>query len=147
VSGHTFHLPARPAVGAIGGARDEELFGLDVLFDGDYHVGANGDSVLLDGEAALRQALRHRLITTPGDFATRPEYGCGVLAFVKEEMSPAALQQLALTIKKQIPEEPRVDAVLGVDLESPSSGRLTITILVRAKGKAIRMTFHEGVTP
>lgn len=117
----------------------DDLFGADIFFFGDYAIAPNRDYVLVEGEAALRQSLRHRLITDPGEYAARPTYGCGLKALVKEEITDRALREAAQRIADNLAEETRVDQVLAIDLEwTAATGVLVCTVLARARGRLVR---------
>ncbi len=114
--------------------------GKDVAFDSDYHRGANGDWQTLTGVALIRQAVFHRLITTPGEFAARPEYGVGVEEFLKEEMTDAKLAELTTRIRTQLLLDRRISRV-DVSLKefaAPGTG-VEVGISIIASGQALSL--------
>lgn len=113
-----------------------ELLGTDIKFQGDYSVTSKGDYVLLEGEKALRQSVLHRLLTKPGEFATRPTYGVGIRSFVKKPKSPSNIALLEQRITDQLGREPRIEEVLNVLVQVIDNG-LKVVISIRASAKAL----------
>ena len=129
--------PSGPAVRqTTGEAERQALLGKDLFFEGDYSVGQNRDYVLLSGIPALRQAIIHRLITNPGEFKTRPTYGVGVRTFVKKPKTNTNIQLLKRKIEEQLLEEPRVEEVLDIVVETIQDG-IKIQVKIRAAGKEL----------
>lgn len=141
---------ASPLIGAVGGDDvppnsspdqseiEKTLFGVDLLFTDDLQVTASGDYATVDGMAALRQAIRIRLITTPGEYAINPAFGCGLMRFVKKRASKADRDAMRQLIIEQLTQEERISKVEDVVVESITSGNITgvkITVRVTALGK------------
>ena len=123
----------------------DRLFGRDIWFDVTTQIGADfvvtraGDWALVNGEEALRQAIIRRIITTPGEWQTLPEYGAGARQFVKARKTQSAKDELTENIRGQIGSEPRVlrvDDVTIVEL-SPGPG-LKVDVIVTPIGNAVR---------
>lgn len=115
-------------------------FGKDIAFDSDYHVSKAGDWQTLEGVPLIRQAVFHRLITAPGEFAARPEYGVGVELYVKEELTEAVLAELATKIKTQLLQDRRLSRV-DVSIQefaAPGAG-IEVSISVIASGQALTL--------
>jgi phage baseplate assembly protein W len=53
----------------------------DIAFVGGYVRTQSGDLDRITGLANLKNALYHRLVTTPGTLVHRPEYGVGILNY------------------------------------------------------------------
>ncbi len=134
----------------IGIALDEKRtqLGKDIFFDGDFHVAAHGDYTLLEGEEALRQAIYRRLLTRPGEYRARPEYGVGVLSFVKKRKTTATLSELRQKIIDQLSIDTRIASVPEVVVEGFDDG-IKIAIVVEISGKTLRFApfdFRETTT-
>jgi len=140
-------LGANQAPGTAQG-QEELLLGKDILFDGDYHVGPTGDWVLLSGLDALRQAIYRRLMVRPGEYRVRPEYGVGVMDFVKKRRLPTTVDELRQRIVDQLSLDERIDEVLDVVVENIQDG-LQVGVVIRAAGKSLKFEpfdFREGKT-
>jgi phage baseplate assembly protein W len=113
-----------------------DLFGTDLYFDDNIQLTSTGDYSTVEGMAALKQAIKIRLITAPGEYAVRPEFGCGVTKWVKKRMSKADLDALRQTIFDQMAKEPRIQKVndVVVDLLTTGTG-IKITLRVTALGR------------
>lgn len=121
-----------------------DLFGVDILFDDDVIVTASGDYATVEGSAALKQAIRTRLITTPGEYAIRPDYGCGIALWVKKRMTKAERDNLRQTIIENLSQEERIQKVEEVLVESLTSDNTTgikVSVRVTALGRENSYTF------
>lgn len=120
------------------------LFGKDVMFTNDTKVGKNGDYLVWDENEALRQAIYRRLMTSPGEFATRPEYGVGVRNYVKKRMGRATLDELRQRIEDQLSKEDRIERVIEAKVTAATFGNSTgvrIYVKVQALGQEQRFSF------
>jgi phage baseplate assembly protein W len=118
MSGFFFPMSGSSPASSPTATRDERarVLGRDILFDGDFQATPDGDWQTVEGIAAMRQAVYHRLITRPGEYRFRPEYGVGVQDFLKEEMTPSAIADLKTRIRTNILQDRRVsDTVVTVD--------------------------------
>lgn len=137
--------PGRPSIDV-----RARQFGKDIAFDTDFHVGA-GDWQTLEGLALIRQAVFHRLITSPGEFAARPEYGVGIEGYVKEELTDALIAELATKVKTQILQDRRISRcdVSVQELATPGTG-LEVNVSLIASGQALTLApfvvSRDGVT-
>lgn len=121
-----------------------DLFGVDILFTDDVQVTASGDYATVDGYEALKQAIRIRLITTPGEYAIRPDFGCGLSQWVKKRMTKAERDNLRQTIIEQLSQEERIQKVEEVTVESLTSDNTTgikVTVRVTALGRENSFAF------
>jgi phage baseplate assembly protein W len=111
-----------------------------------FRLSASGGLTLLEGSAAIRQAIMILLSTRPGERLMRPDYGCPLhrLAF---EPNDAATAGLAIHyIRSALTRwEPRIDILslltepgAGIDAEN---GRLAVRLeyRVRATGEIASM--------
>ena len=123
------------------------LFGRDIAFDltknagADFTVTASGDWASVEGERALRQAVIRRLITSPGEWATLPEYGAGMRNFIKKKLTTTARDQITDRIKSQLLRDPRIARVNNVELQSlDDTEGLQVIVVVTPRGKSVRNT-------
>lgn len=137
----TSSTPSSPSVDEV--ARD--VFGKDLFFNGDLQTTAAGDYVLIEGKEALRQAIYRRLLTAPGEYRVRPDYGAGVGQFVKKRMTRAILDELRQRIIDQLSQDDRIDRVVEVTTESYTvEGRpgIKVYVKVQALGQEFRYPFN-----
>jgi phage baseplate assembly protein W len=131
--------PAAPT--AAGQDERARLLGRDILFDGDYHVTPDGDWQVVEGLAAIRQWIYHCLITNPGEFRARPEYGAGLKRYVKEPKTPALLAQLKTQTRTALLRNKRLQDVLVTvdDLSTviPGAQGLHVGVWVTVKGQKL----------
>jgi phage baseplate assembly protein W len=127
--------------------QDAKFYGEDIYFDiaaadvtlgeADYVVTADGDWAVVTGREALRQSLLRRLITAPGEWQTKPDYGVGARQYVKAKNTGAVRDELDARIRTQFLRDPRVervDVVTVAQLDDGSAG-LKISVLVTPRGR------------
>lgn len=152
MSGPSWSLPT-PSGGTSGvpsserAAQEALFFGEDIWFDvatadpihgqADYVVDPTGDWTAVTGREALRQSLLRRLITSPGEWATVPEYGVGARQYVKARNTRSVRAELESRIKSQFLRDPRVHSVdlVTVDRLDDGSPGVKISVLVTPKGR------------
>ncbi len=130
----TILVPADTTATASAPADETEIdfFGVDLYFTDDLQLTGSGDYATVEGFEALRQAIRIRLLTTPGEYAIHPDFGCGLKNFVKKRASKADLDILRQTIIDQLSQEERIQNVEEVTVTRFTSGTMTgVKILVR----------------
>lgn len=99
------------------------FYGEDVFFDvaaglgADYVVTPAGDYLTVEGEAALKQRLLRRTITSPNEWRTRPGYGVGARDYIKAKDSNAMRSELGARIREQYLRERGVESVDQVVIE------------------------------
>lgn len=137
MSGYSWTVPpgTSSASGVTAAADLATVKARDIYFDGDLHVTPDGDWMTVEGVEAMRQAIYRRLMTSPGEFAFRPDYGIGVPDYVKEESSQSTLDELASKIKGQLLRDRRIEAV-SVALKF-ADDVLIVTIAARINGKTL----------
>lgn len=108
-----------------------------VLGEADYVVTAGGDYATVNGREALRQSLTRRVITNPGEWATKPNYGAGARQYVKARNTPDARAELESRIRTQCLIDPRVERVESVVMSAfgDESQGLKISVLVVPRGR------------
>jgi len=125
-----------------------EVFGVDLLFNGDLVVTPKGDYAEVAGEENLRRAIIRRLITRPGEYRRNPSYGCGLLSYVKKKMTQSALAELEQRIRDNLSRERRLDKIISLTLTpttyDSNQPALQVSITVQSKGRTVQfrpMTF------
>lgn len=114
-----------------------DLWGEEILFDTDLQLAPNGDYILVAGMAAVRQAIRIRLVTRPGELPWAPDFGCGVLDYLGETNTSSKLAELRGRIRDQLLQDPRLSSItdVGATVETINSQRvLKISIRAAAAG-------------
>lgn len=121
--------------------RIEQNFLEDLQHQGDFKPSNTGDVQKIRGKANLIQALLHRLITVKGALAHRPNYGVGVQKFLGAPQSIDKQRQLALEVKNQFEQDPRVNEVTGVQIipneTNPSIFQLKVKVDAQGAGEFI----------
>lgn len=139
MSTYSWTIPASPTNVAVGSLQQDQqaiLLGKDVLFNGDYAVTAAGDYVLVEGLAALRAAVYRRLLTRPGEFKARPEYGVGIMDFVKRKNVPGTIAELRQKVTDQLSLDPRISEVRDIVVEAFPDG-IKLGVVIQAAGKTL----------
>lgn len=107
-----------------------DIFLIDLKYT---HSAVNGDLETVDGLENYKQALIHRWITTPGDYAARPGYGAGLRLFQNMAMTVGNQVALAKAIEEQTLLDPRTEKVLGVQIALSDTDPSKFRIRVRVK--------------
>jgi len=121
----------------------DKLFGRDIYFgvntDGDTETAPNGDWKIVSGRDALRLSLIRLLLTSPGEWAFKPDYGVGARDYVKRPGSQSAKDELESRIRTQFGRHYGVESVKSVSMEWTSDGStLKIAVYVQPKGRDIQ---------
>lgn len=134
----TISAPAAPSV-PVPIDQVDRFFGRDLFFDGDMAVTPAGDWLTVEGREALRQAIRRRIVTNPGEWQTLPDYGVGARLFVKAKNTAAARDELVQRISGQLAAEQRIAQILEVILDTDSiPDGLKISVKVQPTGETQR---------
>lgn len=119
-----------------------EPLGTDLLFGANgLQTGANGDYVTVTGEDNLEQAILRRLLVAPGEYKLNPDYGAGVLLYLKKPASQSNLDELTHRIRDQLSREKRIDSVDSVKVvDTTVNGQraFMISIVVTSAGRTRR---------
>lgn len=110
-----------------------EVLGRDIAHKSDYVPRASGDLDTVEGLENYKLALFHRLITSPGSLAWRPNYGVGMKDFQNAPSGLSAQRDLARRIQDQFELDPRTEAVLGVVFNADDANPELTEVLVRVK--------------
>lgn len=100
----------------------------------DYNVTSAGDWRLVNGREAVKQSLRRRFMTTPGEWATKPDYGAGLLAAVKSRSRTTDLADIENRLRAQALKDERVLRVLSVVAEKLGTYGIKYSVKVQLKG-------------
>lgn len=140
----TFTIPVTPSpLGTEAETVIADVFGRDLLWkDNNLQVTASGDYALVEGLDAIRQAVWLRLITSPGEYAVRPDYGIGVPQFVKKRITPAVLDELRQRCIDQLVKDDRIERVVDVLTERYDIGDQTgIRVIVKIEAVGREQAF------
>jgi phage baseplate assembly protein W len=125
-------VPTAPVSAGDDATRD--LFGKDILFLDDFQMTGAGDYALVEGKENLRRAIYRRLLTRPGEYMFRPDYGAGLATFVKRVMTQANLDTMRQLIIDQLARDPRIESVLEVSVSSTLHGQSPVVkVYVKAR--------------
>jgi phage baseplate assembly protein W len=119
-------------------AERARLLARDIRFDSDYTVAPKGDWATVEGPEAMRQAVYQRLITSPGEYRARREYGVGIMDFLKEAMATAMVAELKTRVRANLLQDRRIQDVLVTVEEKENALRLNIAVTIKGQ----RMTFR-----
>lgn len=128
-----------------------DVYGRDKFFNGAPVVTSKGDWQTVEGEENLRRAMLRRLMTAPGTYRAKPNYGVGVDTYVKKPYTRAVQEELTSRIRSRLSQDRRVDKVLSVTVNQEFFGAdpgVRIVVVVQAKGKTLRpmqFTFKRTV--
>lgn len=112
----------------------EDFFGDDVYFTDDLQMTAAGDYAIASEEQAIRQGIYHRIITRPGEFKVRPNYGIGAQDYVKKSTSKAHRDELRQKILDGLAQDKRLDKIIEVVIEALTlNGRPGFKIYIKAQ--------------
>jgi phage baseplate assembly protein W len=129
-------LPAVPQTSQI----TQDLFGKDILFTDDFQLTAGGDYVTISDEANLKKAIYRRLLTRPGEYRFRPEYGAGLATYAKKGLNLAILDNLRQLVLNQLAQEKRIESVDEVTVQETTIGgvpAVKVYVRVRALGRVL----------
>lgn len=126
-------VPTAPAA-----VEQAQLLGKDIYFDGDRRVTPHGDFLLVDGLNALRQWVYHCLMTNPGEYRLRPEYGCGARAFLAKRNVPGEVDEFKNRIRENLLRNPQIDEVAIAVADLASGDGVQVAVAITARGQALR---------
>lgn len=113
-----------------------QMLGRNIFFDGDFRVTAAGSWLVVDGVEAVRLALYHRFLTSPGEFAARPNYGAGLRDLVYQPKTPGLRSTIQARVRDQALRDPRVEAVASAVVDFGDDG-IQISLAVKLKGQPL----------
>jgi phage baseplate assembly protein W len=114
-------------------------------------VDARGSLALADGEEDVQQAIGIILGTAPGERPMRPEFGCGIHAFLFDTVDGATLSRIELEIRAALERwEPRIEVVaIEFDLARVDRGEIQIDLgyVLRATNDFRNLVYPFYVIP
>lgn len=128
-------------------AQDDRFYGTDIFLDvsapdvalgqANYVTTAAGDWAVATGREALRQSLIRRMLTNPGEWQTKPGYGCGLRQYVKAKNTRTNRAEIESRIRQQFAIDRRVHSVdlVTVDRLDDGSPGVKITVIVTPRGR------------
>jgi len=96
---------------------EKDAYGRDLFFDGNLAVDASEDYKTVDGIENYRRALIRRIIVRPGEYRLRPDYGAGLLSYVKKAFTPTVRAEIVQRITEQVARDRRTERVVSVSLD------------------------------
>lgn len=111
----------------------EEALLTDLLHNGDLRATPSGDIEKISGLLNLKQALFHRLITSPGSLVHRPNYGVGIKNYQNAVNTLDTQRKLATTIVEQFSRDSRINEVSGIRITTEDNDPSVVIIYVRIK--------------
>lgn len=127
LSGSAIFVPSQ-IVEATRDSTPEDLFGIDIrLVRGEFVV-ENGDMQPISGIDNLNQALRHLLVTEPGELLFHPRYGCGVRRFLGASNLQANAIVAGSLVKRAVLDDARIATVRSATVDvSGDALRIEVT--------------------
>ena len=95
---------------------------------GDFRLSPVGDLGLIDAEANVRQAVYHRIITSPGSVAYRPDYGVGLKDFMGAPNKISIQATLFNRLLDSFREEPRVERLESLSVDEVNDNYIRVTV-------------------
>lgn len=111
----------------------DDLYKTDLSFKSDMQVKPSGDLDLISGLDNVKESLFRRLITSEGSILHRPGYGVGIKNWQGALNSLQNQRELALAIKEQFEQDPRVEKLLGVSITSSDAQPDLVKVLIRVQ--------------
>lgn len=88
-----------------------EAFGSDVLLQRGEVLVERGDMMLVSGTTNLVQALRHVILTEPGELLYHQEYGCSIHTLMGQSLGPVNALIGRGFVERAVNADPRVSRV------------------------------------
>jgi hypothetical protein len=111
----------------------EEALLNDLLHNDDLRSTAGGSLETISGLLNLKQALFHRLITTPGALVHRPDYGVGIKDYQNSVNSIDNKRKMATAIVEQFSRDSRINEVSGIRITNEDDDPSKVLVYVRVK--------------
>ena len=110
LSGDSLRIPSN-TLAEIQDETNDDLFGTDIKLTRGFLVASDGDFVLTGGVDNLGQALRHLVVTEPGELLIHPRYGCGTRPFLGASNSLSNAVVAGSLVKRAVQADPRISRV------------------------------------
>jgi phage baseplate assembly protein W len=114
--------------------------GEDLLGGRDAALTAAGDLPTVRGLDNLRRAIFRRLVVSPGEWKSRPDYGVGIKQFLKKPLTAARKAELYNRIVENLRRDARIERIDAVRIEDVMlSGRsvVRVTVHLTVYGRAV----------
>ncbi len=111
-------------------ANVEEIYLRDTKHRKDFSI-VDGDLETESGIENVENAIFRRIITEKGSIAHLPNYGIGIKSYQNAPTSLQNQRRLALDIEEQIPQDPRVIELLGVEIQTDDLKPEKLIIIAR----------------
>ena len=124
-----------------------EYLGKDILFDeeGDLMVSPSGDLETISGLNCLKQDLRDRLETMPGDLYAHPDWGCNIRTMLGALSSPLNRALAVRYLRLAVLDDPRIrKETVQVLVREFSSEQKVFEIRFVPKGGATQQSLVWG---
>lgn len=135
---YTLHRRVSGAPPQVSSAERVRALGRDLKWAGDTEIAAAGDYVLVEGDAALRQAIYLCLITSPGQYKYRPLYGVGLLSYLGKPGSPARIEEMKARTREGLQRLRRVESVSEIAIAMLETHTIKVQLAVKAAGRTVR---------
>ncbi len=94
-----------------------DALGTDLLHEDELPLDGAGDYIEVSGEDNLRLSLRRRMIVRPGEYKFRPNFGVGILDFLKKPLTSSRLDEIRTRIVNSFGSERRLESVSSIALD------------------------------
>lgn len=114
------------------------FYGKDLRFNGDLRVAAHGDYETVDGLENYRQSLIRRILVRPGEYRLRPDYGAGLISYVKKPFTSTNRAEIVKRITSQVAQDRRTEKVVSVSIETLTFNNINyykVSLVVQAFGR------------
>jgi phage baseplate assembly protein W len=110
---------------------------------------STGDLSVVTGLPALRQRLRHLIVTQAGELVHRPRWGASLTEAQCEPVDESLLARVRGRVRRALEGDRDVAEVLRVDATADTAALVELTVWVRASGglltyEGLRVTGTEG---
>lgn len=130
VAGDSLRIPTN-STAIVQDEATDDLFGIDVMLRRGKFVVENGNFSTVADIDNLNQALRHLVVTEPGELLYHPRYGCGTRPFIGSSNSKANGLVAGSLVKRAVQADQRISSVQSALVEQ-SGDALKITIKAEA---------------
>lgn len=111
----------------------QDFYLRDIKHKDDFVRTTSGNLELEDGLDNMKTQLLRRLITVPGSIVHRPDYGVGIHQFQNVTLTLAVKESIALAIRSNFEDDPRVVTVNSVSFDREGDKPDTFIVLVNAE--------------
>lgn len=100
---------------------------------------STGDYTLVSGRENLKQALRHRIVTDPGELIYHPEYGCKIQRRRGSKNAPVALLLGRMDVQDALQQETRLKRINSIKTNSNGDVLSAIADVTPISGDSIEV--------